>query len=248
MEPCGPASPPRCPIFRQIALHLLTLCAAFAASIGILLPNAWATPAATTTTLTVTSAGSGVTSVPSGTVVTLTATVVSGSTPVNPGQVKFCDATAAHCEDSALIATTQLTTAGTATYKFRPGPGSHSYQAVFVGSSSYAKSKSAAADLTVTGLYPTTTTIAAAGSAGNYTLTSTVVGFGSALPLGGNISFLDTTNGNASLGTAALENSGLSFGVTPYLFPATSPSTSRWATSTGTASWIWRRPIRVTIR
>ena len=29
-----------------------------------------------------------------GTVVTLTATVVSGSTPVNPGQVKFCDATA----------------------------------------------------------------------------------------------------------------------------------------------------------
>src|SRR5271167_1443496 len=96
-------------------------------------PCAWATAAATTTTLTVASSGSGVTTIAAGTVVTLTATVVSGSTPVNPGQVKFCDAAVAHCEDSALLAAPQLTAAGIATFKFRPGVGSHSYQAIFVG-------------------------------------------------------------------------------------------------------------------
>jgi Bacterial Ig-like domain (group 3)/FG-GAP-like repeat len=177
------------------------------------LPRAWATAAPTTTTLTVTNASSDVTSVTAGTVVILTATVVSGSTPVNPGQVKFCDAAVAHCEDSALLATAQLTSAGTATFKFRPGIGSHTYQAVFVGTSGYEKSTSTTADLTVTGLYPTTTTMASSGSPGSYTLTATVSGTGSStLSPTGDVSFLDTTNGNGSLGsallgTAILENS-----------------------------------------
>ena len=65
--------------------------------------------------------------------------------------VKFCDASAAHCEDSALVATAQLTPAGTATYKFRPGIGGHSYKAVFIGTTSYAKSGSTSASLSVTG-------------------------------------------------------------------------------------------------
>lgn len=170
----------------------------------------WATAAADTTTLTVTSAGSNVTSVSAGVVVTLTATVISGTTPVNPGQVKFCDATAKYCEDSALLATAQLTTAGIATYKFRPVVGSHSYQAVFAGTNSYAKSTSTASSLTVTAAakYPTTTMIAASGSTGDYTLTATVVGLGSqTLYPTGEISFLDTTNGNASLGSAVLGTS-----------------------------------------
>ena len=173
--------------------------------------QAWAAAAPTTTSLTVTSGGSAVTSVAAGTVVTLTATVVSGSTPVNPGKIRFCDASAKHCEDSALLATAQLTAPGTATYKFRPGIGSHSYQAVFVGTNSYATSISTKTSLTVGGgssggLYPTATTIASSGSIGNYTLTATVVGTGSnTLSPTGDVSFLDTTNGNASLGTAALE-------------------------------------------
>jgi Bacterial Ig-like domain (group 3)/FG-GAP-like repeat len=169
--------------------------------------RAWAVGAATTTTLTVTSSGSGVTTVPAGTVVTLTATVVAGTSPIAPGQVRFCDALAAHCEDSALLATAQLTSAGTATYKFRPGIGSHSYKAVFVGTSSYTKSSSPTLDLMVTpmGSYPTTTTIASSGSVGNYNLTATVVGTaGGPLSLAANVSFLDTTNGDASLGTASL--------------------------------------------
>jgi CSLREA domain-containing protein len=165
--------------------------------------RAWATAAPTTTTLTVTSGGSSVTSVASGSVVTLTATVVSGTTKVTPGQVKFCDATAAHCEDSALLATAQLTTTGTATFKFRPGGGSHNYQAVFIGTGSYAKSASSTSTLAVT--YPTTTTIATSGTIGNYTLTATAVGAGSnTLSPTGDVSFLDTTNDNASLGTVAI--------------------------------------------
>jgi Bacterial Ig-like domain (group 3)/MBG domain (YGX type)/FG-GAP-like repeat/FG-GAP repeat len=157
----------------------------------------------TSTVLSVSPAGP----VASGTVVTLTATVVSGTTPVNPGQVKFCDATAAHCEDSALLATAQLTSAGIATYKFRPGIGSHSYQAVFVGTKSDAKSVSttAALTVTVTGPYPTTTTISSSGVVGDYTLTATVGGTGSrTLSPTGEVSFLDTTNSDALLGTATL--------------------------------------------
>jgi CSLREA domain-containing protein len=193
--------------FRLATIRTPILSAMLAVSVLLSLPQAWATAAATTTMLTVTSAGSDVTSVSAGTVVTLTATVVSGSTPVTPGQVRFCDATAAHCEDSALLATAQLTAAGTATYKFRPGGGSHTYQAVFAGTNSYAKSTSTDATLTVTitGRYPTATTIASSGLSGNYSLTATVVGTASrALSPTGEVSFLDTTNGNTSLGTAAL--------------------------------------------
>jgi len=202
---------------RFFALSLLAVCTALS------LPQAGATAAPTTTTLSVTSGTTEVTSVAAGTVVTLTATVVSGSTPVNPGSVSFCVATAAHCEDSALLATAQLTTAGKATYKFRPGIGSHSYQAVFFGTGTYAKSTSTAAALTVPGPYPTTTTLTSSGSIGDYALTATVVGSGSTLPLEGNVSFLDTTNGNASLGTAALQTAGQSFAVSSVPVPGNEP-------------------------
>ena len=56
-----------------------------------------------------------------GTVVTLTAQVTAGDANVSPGQVNFCDATAAYCMDIHILATAQLTSSGTATYKFRPG-------------------------------------------------------------------------------------------------------------------------------
>ncbi len=146
---------------------LFVLCAAA--------PPAWAA-AATTTTLAVTSAGSPVTTVASKTVVALTATVTAGSTAVKPGQVNFCDATAKLCTDIHLLGTAQLTSAGTASMKFRPGIGSHSYKAVFAGTKSNAASTSSASELTVTATtqYPTTTTIVQSGSNGNYTLAATV--------------------------------------------------------------------------
>jgi hypothetical protein len=163
-----------------------------------------AVAAATTTTLAVTSAGSPVTSVSSASMVTLTATVGAGSTAVTAGQVNFCDATAAYCEDIHILGSAQLTSAGTAVLNFIPGIGSHSYKAVFAGTSSNAKSASNASPLQVTGSFASTNTIAQSGVAGNYTLTATVAGQGPLAPTG-TVSFLDTSNANSSLGTAALE-------------------------------------------
>jgi len=78
-----------------------------------------------------TAAGSPVTTVTSWTVVTLAAIVTAGTTSLTTGQVNFCDATATYCMDVHVLATAQLTNSGKATYKFRPGIGSHIYEAVF---------------------------------------------------------------------------------------------------------------------
>jgi hypothetical protein len=75
---------------------------------GVGLLPAWAAPAPTITTLSVISGGNAVTTVAPGSVVTLTATVMAGSTPVTPGQVNFCDATAKFCTDIHLLGTAQL--------------------------------------------------------------------------------------------------------------------------------------------
>jgi len=168
---------------------------------------------ATSTTLNITSNGSAVTTVASQTAVALTATVLTGSAPVTPGQVNFCDATAANCTGLHLLGTAQLTGLGTATLKFVPGIGTHSYKAVYVGTNATVSSASASASLTVTGLYPTTTALTSSGTPGNYTLTATVTGTGAvpALPTG-SISFQDTTNANAVLGTASLIPGTSTFG------------------------------------
>ena len=131
---------------------------------------------ATTTTLSITSGSSIVTTVSSGSVVTLTATVLAGSTPVTPGQVKFCDATATYCEDFHIIGTAQLTSAGIAVLKFRSTVGSHSYKAVFLGTKTNATSSSAASSLFVTGLNPTATFLGYSINTGGAQLTASVVG------------------------------------------------------------------------
>ena len=59
----------------------------------------------TTTTLAVSPA-----SAAAGSVITMTATVTSGGTPLSAGKVKFCNASAPHCEDSAVLGTVWVTT------------------------------------------------------------------------------------------------------------------------------------------
>ena len=165
---------------------------------------AWGAGAVTSTSLGVTSGGSPVTTVTSGSVVTLTATVTASGAAVTPGTVKFCDAAATYCEDIHILGTAQLTTGGTATMKFIPGIGTHSYKAVFVGTGTYTTSTSSSSAVTVTGAIPaSTTTIAQSGSPGNYNLAATVTGAGTAFPTG-TISFLDASDSNAVLGTASL--------------------------------------------
>lgn len=148
-------------------------------------------------------------SIAKGSEVSLTATVTSGSTKVTVGQVNFCDGSVTYCTDIHLLGTAQLTSAGTATIKFHPGLGDHSYKAVFAGTPNgsipYAGSTSNTVTFTVTGISPTTTTITSSGSAGNYTLTAEVTGTASVPWPSGTISFLDTSNGNLSLGTATLK-------------------------------------------
>jgi hypothetical protein len=171
-----------------------------------LLVKVRAAQTASATNLSLTSAGSAVTTVASGTLVAATATVTVGSTPLTAGQVNFCDATATSCDAIHLLGTAQLTQAGTAVLQFIPGAGSHSYKAVFAGTNTNAVSTSAASSLSVTAAQPTMTTIAQTGSASNYTLTATVTGEGP-IALSGNVSFLDTGDGNFSLGSAKLSSS-----------------------------------------
>jgi hypothetical protein len=171
-----------------------------------------------TITLSLTSGGNTVTQVAAGSVVTLTATVMAGTTPVTVGQVKFCNASAAYCTDIHLLNTAQLTKAGTAIYKFRPGVGSHSYKAVFVGTNNYMSSTSSLTALTVTGLYSSITAITATLSSGNPQM-ATVGGTGTTAPTG-TVSFLDTSNGNAVLAeeTLSSETTSLSF-MNPWSIP-----------------------------
>ncbi|MFP5226749.1 MAG: FG-GAP-like repeat-containing protein [Acidobacteriota bacterium] len=159
----------------------------------------------TATTLQISSGGKAATSVAAGSVVSLTASVAAGSTTLTTGTVSFCTAGATGCDPTHLVGTAQLTSAGIATLHFVPGMGVHSYKAVFAGVGNNTTSASAAATLTVTATQPTTTTIAQSGSAGNYTLTATVAGQGAVAP-SGSVSFIDTSNNNSVLATAALAN------------------------------------------
>src|ERR1700722_341044 len=196
---------------------------------GVGLLPAWAAPAPTITTLSVTSGGNAVTRVAPGSVVTLTATVMAGSTPVTPGQVNFCDATAKFCTDIHLLGTAQLTANGMATMKFRPGVGSHSYKAVLAEPASLGPSASTASSLTVTasqgtGQLATTTYLEANGVPNIFSLTATVPGNGNTLPTG-KVSFVDASKGNAELGTAALTSeTGTGFAGSS-LFPVASQNT-----------------------
>ena len=157
----------------------------------------------TVTTVAISSGGQSATSVASGSVVTLTATVSSGSAAVTVGQVKFCDATVTYCTDIHLLGMAQLTTAGTAVFKYVPSPGSHSYKAVFAGTKNAASSTSATGTLAVTGQLPSTTTFITSGDPSSLTLTATVGGSAGATPTG-TVSFLNVSNNNEVLGSATL--------------------------------------------
>lgn len=192
--------------------------------------HAWAAPAATTTTLAVTSGGSAIFSggsVASGSEITLTAAVNAGSAKLTIGQIGFCDASATSCTGLHLLGTAQLTNAGTAVLRLHPGIGSHNYQAIFAGTphgtTPTAASTSSPVTLTVTGTFPTTTTIKASGNAGNYSLTAAVTGYINAQALQappGSVSFVDTTN-NLSLGTATLGTGTQALGFLNSSSPAT---------------------------
>jgi hypothetical protein len=172
---------------------------------------AFAAPAATNTTLTISA-----TSVPYQTPIVLTATVTSGVSPGSPvtaGLVLFCEATATFCENNSALGIAQLTFPGaTASLKIGSGPiGNHSYKAVFRANKTYASSLSNTVTYAVTGIYLSSTSVTSSGTVGNYTLAGTVDGIGSLTTAPtGKISFLDASVGNNVLGTENLVVSTLS--------------------------------------
>jgi hypothetical protein len=204
--------------------------------------EAFATPvaSATTTTLTVNSGGTAVTSVSSGSLVTLSASVSAGGTALTRGLVRFCDAAATYCTDIHVLGTAQLTSAGTAVLALRPTIGSHSYKAVFAGTTGAATSTSSAAGLTVTGTLSTTTGLTSSGVAGSYTLQAVVraVSARKTAPTG-TVTFVDTT-ANTNLGVVSL---AASTSVLNGLASAPTPGAQGAALMTGTgmemAGQIW---------
>jgi uncharacterized protein (TIGR03437 family) len=113
---------------------------------------------------------------------------------------------------------------------FTPGMGSHSYQAVFLGTAhGDTSSSSGPVSLTVTsGKMPTITSLTETGSSGNYTLMATVTGspFETRTPAPtGTVLFLDKTNGNAVLASAPLGNgvAVMSWSVSQSLQTGSSP-------------------------
>lgn len=168
--------------------------------ITVMLPStARASAVSTVTTLAVSSS-----SFASPAPLTLTATVTAGGAPVADGTVIFCSASATYCEDAAIVGRAQLN-GGSAQLKFIPAIGVHGYKAIFSATAADAASTSSVQTVTVTGLYPTATSIAASGNPSGYELTATVVGYANHPPvMAGTVSFQDTTNGNFVLGTASL--------------------------------------------
>jgi hypothetical protein len=176
---------------------ILSALLAFAATLPI---AAHAAAPPTVTTLTLSSP-----SVSWHTHVRLTAQVTAGGAPVTEGTVTFCDLSGPYtrCEDSAIVGKAQITRAG-AQIEITPAIGTHKYTAIFNGTNAAAASTSAFRTLPVTGLYPTTTAIAATGNPSSYALTATVTGYASQPPvLAGSVSFEDTT-ANTLLGVVAL--------------------------------------------
>ena len=105
--------------------------------------------AANTTVTTITVNRSNTETVP---VITLTAAVGSAGVPVTVGEVRFCNASAAYCEDSALLGTVWMTQSGTATLRRALPVGTTNVRAVFQGTNSYPPSSSHITSVTVSGL------------------------------------------------------------------------------------------------
>ena len=145
-----------------------------------------------------------VTSAPLGTTLSFVATVTAAGSAVHPGQVRFCDARATSCTGTGLLGTAALLADGTATLPIRLGLGAHIVRAVFAGTINQLTSTSPTATVTITGNRSSSTALTSSGTAGAYTLTATVSASGSATAPSGSISFLDTSNSNAVIGTAAL--------------------------------------------
>jgi hypothetical protein len=158
---------------------------------------------ATTTILTVNPS-----SAANGSVFTMAAKVKAGATSLGAGTVTFRDT---YGGVTQVLGTVQVQSAngtkGNAVLLQQLGGiGTHSVVATFNAPKTYFTSSSTAQSVTATGLYPTVANLAqTGGSAGNWSLTTTIVGVGStSLSPSGSVSLTDTSNSNYPLGSGPL--------------------------------------------
>jgi FG-GAP-like repeat/Bacterial Ig-like domain (group 3) len=145
----------RCATSRKNILPNLSLCSLIPVLLivsTLLLSTSALAASSTSTTLAVSPA-----SATAGSVITLTATVTSEGTPLTAGQVVFCNAAAAYCDDSAVLGSVWVTTSGTATLRRTLAAGTTSVKAMYQATNSYATSSSSAQAVVVTGQQPTIT-------------------------------------------------------------------------------------------
>lgn len=204
----------------QVTFHALGIQTLMAAASGI--NPGYLTPISVLNPTVVNLTVAPISRVTAKTVVTLTASVSSGSATVYPGTINFYD----NSVSPKLIGTAQLKSDGTGSIKLIPGVGTaHKYSAAFQQQSAFGASVSTLQSVTVTApasAYSATNAITATG-AGVYALTGTLTAFGSSVPTG-TMSFLDTSNANALIGTGTFAKPGTTFtpavnsaaGTNPY--------------------------------
>ncbi len=217
------SAPERNPVLNRVSTFFATTSLSLLYAVGAIAQAPAVTPAI--------NLSSNAASVAAGTPITLTATVPVNGVNLRTGIVRFCDlAVSSHCMHENKLGNAALTAAGTATFKFTPGPGVHNFVAVFLPQWKFNTVTSAPAPVNVAPPAGTsTTTITQTGTVGNYTLTAkvTTAGYQGALPTG-SVSFLDTTSGNYNLGTAPLVSAaaGLTFNASSIATGVTSGYTS----------------------
>ena len=201
-------SPERTPAFERFRTRLALTSLALLYSVGAIAQAPAVTPSITL--------ASNAASVAAGTPITLSVTVPVNGVALKTGIIRFCDlAVSPHCMHENKLANAALTAAGTATYKFTPGPGAHNFVAMFLPQWHYSGVTSARVPVSVTPPAGTSsTTLAQSGTVGSYTLTARVstAGVQGILPTG-SVQFVDTSANNVVLGTSPLASmaSGLTF-------------------------------------
>ncbi len=172
---------------------------------AVIVPANVSAMAQTTTALSVDTLGTTapITTVARGTAVTLRAIVTdSTSAPVPSGIVSFIDLSLP--TSAQTVGTAQLLANGTAVINLTPASGSHTYRAAFNGTKTEPASISPTETLSVTGLFGSATTLVSSGTTADFTLTATVSGYGFGSAPTGTVDFIDTSNGNAVIGSANL--------------------------------------------
>ena len=168
---------------------------------------------------------------PAGIRVSLAAYVTANGAPFHDGIVVFCNADAAHCEDSAILGSRRLVPGGWAILRQRFGPGTYHIRAEFQGQprDGRAPSSSPVETLISRGKAATATGSVAGGRVnGTYIFHTQVIAYGEG-PLGGTILFKDSINGATPvvLGSAVLTATNATVGLTatPASNTGSAPST-----------------------